>query len=123
MTEYTTNMDKSWVRITSIEIRDLKNIEFGTISFTSRKETFNSSVLGLYGQNGSGKTALINAIDILRMLLKGESLPEQAVYLIRNDSPYAHLKFCFEIHSPDSVYMVEYSFVLKKENKENPKNN
>ena len=121
MTEYTTNMDKSWVRITSIEIRDLKNIEYGTISFTSKKETFNSSVLGLYGQNGSGKTALINAIDILRILLKGECLPEHAVYLIRNDSPYAHLKFCFEIHYLDSVYMVEYSFDLKKENKENTK--
>jgi len=32
-------------------------------------------VLGIYGQNGSGKTAFIEALWILKMVLLGESLP------------------------------------------------
>lgn len=118
MNESINETNKGWVRITSITIENLKNIEYGEITFTSRKETFNSSILGLYGQNGSGKTTLVNAIGILNMLLKGEKIPEQTVYLIKNGSPCANLKFCFEITYPDSVYMVEYSFNIRKEQKE-----
>ncbi|PXV58886.1 AAA family ATPase [Halanaerobium congolense] len=32
-------------------------------------------MLGIYGQNGSGKTAFIEALWILKMVLLGESLP------------------------------------------------
>ena len=36
------------------------------------------SVTGIYGQNGSGKTTVIDAIGILRALLSGNMLPDTA---------------------------------------------
>lgn len=43
------------VRLTSITIQNFKNVIDGTLSFKNNKKDFKSSVLGLYGQNGSGK--------------------------------------------------------------------
>ena len=50
------------IRIDNIEINNFKNVKHGVIDLTSKKQT--ASVLALYGQNGSGKTALIESIEI-----------------------------------------------------------
>ena len=50
------------IRIDNIEINNFKNVKHGVIDLTSKKQT--ASVLALYGQNGSGKTALIESINI-----------------------------------------------------------
>ena len=44
------------IRIRSIELSNVKNVANGTIGF--KDSPFGSSVMGIYGQNGSGKTAV-----------------------------------------------------------------
>ena len=46
------------------------------MDFLNHRKNYKSSILGLYGQNGSGKTALIEALQILKSLLCGEAVPE-----------------------------------------------
>lgn len=59
------------VRIESIEVKNFKNVGYGYLDFENTKKEYKSSILGLYGQNGSGKTALIDALELLRLALSG----------------------------------------------------
>ena len=68
-------MEHSIVRIESIEIENFKNVGYGYLNFENSKRGYTSSILGLYGQNGSGKTALIDALEMLRLILSGKSVP------------------------------------------------
>lgn len=104
--------ESSWVRITSIGIDHIKNVDHGEITLSSRKDSFGSCVLGLYGQNGSGKTAIINVLSILSLILRKQSLPEKTTGLIMKGEKKAHLKICFQIHNGDDLYTVEYEFTL-----------
>ena len=63
-------MNTPIVRLEEITIKNLKNVEYGHIKLNVDKKCSSSNLLGLYGQNGSGKTVLINAIDILKQLLR-----------------------------------------------------
>ena len=55
-------MNDTIVRIESIEIKNFKNVGYGHLDFGNSKKGYKASILGLYGQNGSGKTALIDAL-------------------------------------------------------------
>lgn len=109
-------MDRFFVRIQKITLKNFKNVRYGTVSLTNSLKKYNASVLGLYGQNGSGKTALIEAIQILKTLLCGASLPEGSENYINVDSDNAQLIFVFSMNDNDSgfAYDVEYSFCLKR---------
>lgn len=109
-------MDRFFVRIQKITLKNFKNVKYGTVSLTNPLKKYKASVLGLYGQNGSGKTALIEAIQILKTLLCGASLPEGSENYINVDSDNAQLIFEFCMNDNDSgyAYIVEYSFGLKR---------
>ena len=49
-------MVNTTVRIESIEIKNFKNVGYGHLDFEDSKKGSKASILGLYGQNGSGKT-------------------------------------------------------------------
>lgn len=51
-------------RLNRIEIYNFKNIKRAELDFKN-------SILGLYGQNGSGKTALIDVLDLIKTILCG----------------------------------------------------
>ena len=57
-------MASRMVRIESVTIENFKNVSKGTLNFENKHKKYKSSILGLYGQNGSGKTALIDAIQL-----------------------------------------------------------
>ena len=69
------DMTNTTVRIESIEIKNFKNVGYGHLDFEESKKGGRASILGLYGQNGSGKTALIDALELLRFALSGRALP------------------------------------------------
>ena len=70
-------MKDYYLRLTDLEINGLKNVKDGKLNFVNKRKAFKASVLGLYGQNGTGKTALIDALHILKLLLSGKSIPDE----------------------------------------------
>lgn len=52
------------IRFQAIELSNFKNVSHGKIDF---KDSANSSsVLGIYGQNGSGKTSVVEALQCIQ---------------------------------------------------------
>ena len=70
-----------YIRLASMTIDNIKNIEHGRINFINTRKDYKSSLLGIYGQNGSGKTALIDAISVLKLLLTGQNCLLQFVII------------------------------------------
>lgn len=69
------------LRLLSLELHDFKNVESGFVRLSDVPDAgisrTGSNVAGVYGQNGSGKTSLIDALDILRRLWSGKDLEGQ----------------------------------------------
>ncbi len=109
-------MNKTIVRIKNIEIENFKNVRYGKISFENKSKSYTSSILGLYGQNGSGKTALIHAISLLKIVLSGKPVPHELVDFINVDAEYASLKYGFIISDNESgmEYTAFYKFRIGK---------
>ena len=89
------------VRLHSIHMIDFRNIEDSTIVFPN--STFSDiseskpSILGLYGQNGSGKTTVVMALGLLKKLLSGESIDSKYGNCIRQGCKFATLEFVFSL--------------------------
>lgn len=86
------------VRISKIEINNFKNVVHGEINLGTRTSVVESNVLGIYGQNGSGKTALIQSLTILRQILIGEALDPQLHECINVNAECATLLYEFNIN-------------------------
>lgn len=104
------------VRIKSVEIKNFKNVKYGILNFENNRKKYNSSVLGLYGQNGSGKTALIDALSLLKLTLSGKPVPAHFADFVNVDADFATLKYKFKVlqNKTKSEYLVSYEFNIKK---------
>lgn len=111
-------MHKTVVRLQQIELVNFKNVENGTIMFPSymKQDNFNkkAEIIGLYGQNGSGKTALVDAMGILKHALTGKKLPSNTGDYILQTSLTSELRFVFNLESQDEKYLVFYEMELSK---------
>ena len=47
-------MENCFVRIENITIENFKNVQNGALDFENRRKNYRASIVGLYGQNGSG---------------------------------------------------------------------
>ena len=105
------------VRFLSIELENFKNISQGKISFPKIKEEKRRghNIIGVYGQNGSGKTVLVQAFEVLKRLSAGRVLEEN---LISHGEDFARLKLEFEIFD-EVIYQTFYEIelMLDKEDK------
>lgn len=108
-------MKDTIVRIESIEIRNFKNVGYGHIDFENSKKGYKASILGLYGQNGSGKTALIDALSLLKFALSGRSIPHYFADYVNVDSEYALFCYTVKIYNEEQniSYRIVYEFKLK----------
>lgn len=109
-------MNRSIVRIEGIEIKNFKNVKYGIIELENNCKNYKSSVLGLYGQNGSGKTALIDALSLLKLALSGKPVPVHFANYVNVDSEFAALKYTFKIlhNETEGEYRVSYEFCIRK---------
>lgn len=101
------------VRLSSIEIQNFKNVAHGMLSLVNQTDKYKASVLGLYGQNGSGKTALIDALNVLKQALCGRPVLEKYAEYVSVEAPFSYFKFGFVISSEDSSLYSEASFEFK----------
>ena len=105
------NENKGYARIKSITFQNFRNIEDGKVEFANGKidEFYNgrSSITGIYGQNGSGKTAVISAVRVLKSLLCGWTISGRNLICVGCDS--ANLIFEFSIYEDSgNQYNVKY---------------
>ncbi len=110
-------MKKAFVRIESVEIMNFKNVQYGILDFENNRRQYKSSILGLYGQNGSGKTALIDALHLLKLNLSGKTVPAYFSDYVNVDAPYATLKFYFKVINKETgaEYKACYEFSIRKD--------
>ena len=109
------------VRLTGVVLRQFKNVRYGAIDLSKgRNGDSGSSILGVYGQNGSGKTALIDSLLVLKHLLsKFPCCPpddvQEWVHYVNVEAEFAELAWTFRIDGDGgSVRQVEYSVRLEK---------
>lgn len=111
-------MNQSAVRLLSVDINNFKNINHGEVTLNSAKEAdayTKADILGIYGQNGSGKTSFIQSLDVLQYLLKGQSLPDACGNYLRDGSVLCTLKFRFMIYDIQKLKSeVTYAVTLAK---------
>ena len=118
-------MKHNVVRLESIEIRNFKNVKRGSLSFENTRKPYSASILGLYGQNGSGKTALIDALSLLKHLLMGQQIPPKFAECINVDSTQASFCFHFKVRCNAQEPMecaVAYSCSIRKDTDESAAN-
>ena len=106
-------MENRIVRIKSITIENFKNVTRGTLDFENKRKQYKASVLGLYGQNGSGKTALIDALQLLKFALCGKPIPQKYADYINVDADCATLKYEFVVRYAEVVYNAWYQFSIR----------
>lgn len=74
------DFNNSIIRFLSLELNNMKNVENGIVCVNgyTKKDAWtkynldSSDVIGIYGQNGSGKTSIIQALILLRMSILGD---------------------------------------------------
>lgn len=113
---------RRFIRIRKVVMRNFRNIEVGKVDFPNsncddcRDEL--PSILGLYGQNGSGKTSLVMALHYLKRALSGVSVDLNYNGCVREGCDHAELEFEFEFWTDDSRDItVNYSFCLTEKEK------
>lgn len=89
------------IRIQRASIKNFRNVESGEIRFPCNygPDIFapKADVLGIYGQNGSGKTTFIDALEILKTLLCGQKVGAALSDCISYGQKKAELQFEFSI--------------------------
>lgn len=112
------------IRIQRIAIENFKNTESGEIRFPCNFERDicapKADILGIYGQNGSGKTTFIEALELLKNLLCGQEVGEYLPECIFYGQERAELQCEFSILGLDGekeLYRRRfiYSAVLSKD--------
>lgn len=109
---------ESIVRLASLKICNIKNVRDGQIIMpnTCRKQLDfrNAEVLGLYGQNGSGKTAIIDTLYYLQGIMIGSTLEEEFADYVDANSKQAEIVVDFNIFVEAIVYEVSYKLILQR---------
>lgn len=87
------------MRLRSVELFDFRNVEQGRVVFGDVASLDDidggAEVVGLFGQNGSGKTALIESLSVLQTLMRGEVLAPRVGTYIRADQWALRIKVDF----------------------------
>lgn len=106
------------VRLASLRLSNIKNVRDGQIimpnAYRKQFSEKNAEVLGLYGQNGSGKTAVIDTLYYLQKIMIGESLDGDISDYIDVNTDEAGIIADFYIHTSDTIYEVSYSLFLQR---------
>lgn len=100
------------MKLESIRIQNMKNVENGEISFRKNvtKKDLDEIVnlVGVYGQNGSGKTAIVDALGLVRKLILGEQIKGKVRNFIRDTARELTITLQFFVQE-DYESKIEYS--------------
>lgn len=112
--------EKYMVRIIKTELDNFKNVNHGEIKYMNYQTVEKDAriegrdVVGIYGQNGSGKTAMIEALDILRQVLSGKDISFSAYEGMMSIAQSSKITTYFYIEHKEQQYKVKYELELRK---------
>lgn len=116
--------EKSLVRIVESELKNFKNVKYGDIKYVNytnaeyRAELKGSDVNGIYGQNGSGKTAIIEALDILQHVMSGDTIKYDVYAGMFDEREIMELSTVFFIERDNRKYKAIYELLLQRNKEE-----
>lgn len=110
------------IRLTSITLRDFKNVGNGTVPLSVWKpgaSSLHSDLVGIYGQNGSGKSSVIQALAILKAIMLGTSINELIKDCVSKEAHSAQIgvsgySFSTGSSEPSSFFTYELGFAEGK---------
>lgn len=106
------------VRLSSLTLANIKNVKSGQIimpkSFRRLLDSNGAEILGIYGQNGSGKTAVVDALYYLQKIMIGEMLEDEIAEYIDAGEAEAEIVADFNVFLKDCICEVTYKIILKK---------
>lgn len=111
------------VRIIKSELYNFKNVKFGEIKYMNYgsvqkyAEIRKTDIVGIYGQNGSGKTALVESLDMLKYILLGSEIPFDEYAGIISEGLNTHLSTWFLVEKEKLKYRVKYEAVVRSNRK------
>ena len=95
-------------------------MNYGYIKFVNysnaeyRAELKESDINGIYGQNGSGKTAIIEFFDILQYIMSGNTISYVEYEGMLNDDKLMKVSTIFYIEYGEKKYKARYELLLKR---------
>ena len=132
-------MDRYTFRLKELRMTDFMSVEYGRISFSDIDKEYDkedmslhSSVTGIYGINGSGKTTVVKAVQIFldaiwikgnkeaylnapSIFRKNNNKGDEDLCLVRNGCDYANLSFTFHVLYDEipAHKLITYSFSFR----------
>ncbi len=101
------------IRLLDVNLENFKNVVSGSISMPSKfnNTLFTSSgdMLGIYGQNGTGKTAIIDALELIKDLLLGLAFDKNYQHYFTKSSTNASLSVLFLFYNDDERFQLRYT--------------
>ena len=114
-------MKKPIVRLSSLQLTNIKNVKKGTIYMPNTVNKILSAdkaeILGIYGQNGSGKTAIVDALYFLQKVMIGADLDQSLEDYMDMDSDTAEIFADFNLFMNGIVFEIGYRLSLSREEK------
>lgn len=112
--------DLPTVRIKKVVLKDFKSVGYGEIVLNCGRQfvpyNTESDILGIYGQNGSGKTSFIEALSILQDLMAGAAVPSAYADCVAIGKEFSELEFVFDLQYENGVIReAVYSFCLSSQ--------
>ncbi|MFB5760923.1 AAA family ATPase [Paenibacillus medicaginis] len=102
------------VKVFSVEMKNIKNVRYGKIDLDLNNDNIlDAQVVGFYGQNGSGKTAVVEAFSLLKSLLNAQPLPGKNQRLIYEGEKTLSLEFEFILQQNANCYKARYRVNLE----------
>ena len=111
-----------YVRLRKVELTNFKGVKHGALEMNCAKEFVpydtGSDILGIYGQNGSGKSSLVDALFMMKGLIGGYRLRSEFERYIDVTSEFAVISAEFEFQYKDgTVATVAYEVKLEPKEK------
>ena len=96
-------MNDPIIRIDRITLTDMKSVGYGEIDFLAKETALfeQPSIMGIYGQNASGKTSVVETINLLRDLIAGERISRRCLDYITCGKDRCKLEIAFSIVTMD----------------------
>lgn len=114
------------IRILELSVKNIKNLKKGTITFDSYNQVINgdfdfntSDIIGIYGQNGSSKSALINSLGILKTIISYNALQNNIYNLISHEEVISTLSMKLYFTNSKDHYIFDYVVDIKKDLEKN----